>query len=327
MGVAMKNIFIKLLILIQIISVILCVSTGCTQDNVDVKINDSLVQTQISVKQGTTVKDILLDAEISLNKNDEVSPSENTKISKDTTINISRYVTATVVCDGNSKTVEVLGATVSDALDKAGVKLSKNDYVNYDLSLPVTDGLNITVVRRLSVTLTVDGKTQSCKTKAKTVKEFLNEQNVKLGKNDVVVPKLSKKLKENSKVTVKRVTTKKITKIEKIKYTTQYVNSSSLSAGTSKVTTKGVNGKKRVVYKVTYEDGKETSRKVIKETVIKEPVDEVVSQGTVKATTQKATGANGKTIVSKQRVDDCDGSGHGYFIIKYNDGTEDYEEY
>ena len=30
---------------------------------------------------------------------------------------------------------------------------------------------------------------------------------------------------------------------------------------------------------------------------------------------------SGKHIVSKRKVPDCDGSGHGYWEIKYSDGT------
>lgn len=34
-----------------------------------------------------------------------------------------------------------------------------------------------------------------------------------------------------------------------------------------------------------------------------------------------------KTIVSKQSVPDCDGSGHGYYVITWSDGSVTYEEY
>lgn len=41
-----------------------------------------------------------------------------------------------------------------------------------------------------------------------------------------------------------------------------------------------------------------------------------------------ASGSNGgRTVVSQERVDDCDGSGHGVLIITYSDGTTETEEY
>lgn len=33
------------------------------------------------------------------------------------------------------------------------------------------------------------------------------------------------------------------------------------------------------------------------------------------------------TIVSKEKIYDCDGSGHGYYVIKYSDGREEYEDF
>ncbi len=32
-------------------------------------------------------------------------------------------------------------------------------------------------------------------------------------------------------------------------------------------------------------------------------------------------------IVSKEKVYDCDGSGHGYYYIKWSDGREEYEDF
>ena len=93
--------------------------------------------------------------------------------------------------------------------------------------------------------------------------------------------------------------------------------------GSSKVTREGVNGSKEVTYQITYVDGKEESRKKVKEKVIKEPVSKIVTEGTKDKplqSSQKSSGS-GKHIVSKRKVPDCDGSGHGYWEIKYSDGT------
>lgn len=50
----------------------------------------------------------------------------------------------------------------------------------------------------------------------------------------------------------------------------------------------------------------------------KEAVNQLVMQGTK---------PKGKTVVSRERVDDCDGSGHGYYIITYSDGSVEYQDY
>ena len=49
-----------------------------------------------------------------------------------------------------------------------------------------------------------------------------------------------------------------------------------------KVTREGKNGRKKIVYSITYTDGVETKREVKTETIVKEPVDEIISVPTKK---------------------------------------------
>ena len=60
----------------------------------------------------------------------------------------------------------------------------------------------------------------------------------------------------------------------------------------------------------------EESRELIREEVLREPVEEVVLVGPKDTT--------GLTVVSKKVFYDCDGSGHGYYEITYSDGSVEY---
>ncbi|GAB3171429.1 hypothetical protein GCM10027059_39720 [Myceligenerans halotolerans] len=75
-------------------------------------------------------------------------------------------------------------------------------------------------------------------------------------------------------------TTKKITKKEAIPFQKVTKNDPNLDKGTKKVTTKGVKGVRTKTIRVTYVDGEETGRKVVKKVVTKKPVDQVTSIGT-----------------------------------------------
>ena len=199
----------------------------------------------------------------------------------------------------------------------------KHDIVNHDLEASCTDDMDIQVIRRVEVSLRADGKTKKTVTQAKTVKELLNENNIALSKKDRIRPALNKPLKEGTKVVVERVETRKEKKTEEIAFSVETQKSSSMYVGSSKVTREGVNGSKEVTYQITYVDGKEERRKKVKEKVIKEPVSKIVTEGTKEKpqqSSQKSSGS-GKHIVSKRKVPDCDGSGHGYWEIKYSDGT------
>jgi ABC-type enterochelin transport system substrate-binding protein len=53
-----------------------------------------------------------------------------------------------------------------------------------------------------------------------------------------------------------------------------------------------------------------------------------VAQTQAAETTTVASQNEEKTIVTKEKVYDCDGSGHGYYHIVYSDGsTDDSEEF
>lgn len=250
----------------------------------------------------------------------------------------------------DEKTVELVGGTVEDAVKKAGFKLDDSVSCDADKASYLKDGMTITLTNSIEVSLTVDGKTTKCKTQAETVKAFLEEQKVNLGKDDEVSPKLDEKIKEGSKVVVKRVEYKTKTEKVSVDYKTEEQESNSLASGETQVTQEGVKGEKTVTYKVKYVDGKEKSKEKVSEKVTKEPVNKIVTVGTAvqssaveaphqsqqtqqsqkpqqSSSAQSSQASQGKTVVSKQAVYDCDGSGHGYYVIKWSDGTETYENF
>lgn len=296
--------------------------SGCQSNkkaDMNVSIQDGQVQTKLAVAKGSSVSDILKEAEITLNKKDQITPSLTTKLdSGEEKIEIARYEKLKVSDDNKEQEVEILGGKVKDVLEQAGITLGK-----HDLEASCTDDMDIQIIRRVEVSLRADGKTKKTVTQAKTVKELLNENNIALSKKDRIHPSLNKALKEGTKVVVERVETRKEKKTEEIAFSVETQKSSSMYVGSSKVTREGVNGSKEVTYQITYVDGKEESRKKVKEKVIKEPVSKIVTEGTKEKpqqSSQKSSGS-GKHIVSKRKVPDCDGSGHGYWEIKYSDGT------
>ena len=95
----------------------------------------------------------------------------------------------------------------------------------------------------------------------------------------------------------------------------------------SSVSQEGSDGEKELTYDVTYVDGRESSRKLVSEKVTKEPVNEVITRGTKQRVADSQETGSGRTVVSKQKNYDCDGSGHGWYTITYSDGTVEYEDF
>lgn len=293
--------------------------SGCGKADLEVAILDGYSKTLLETSPGKTVEQLLCEADIQVDSEDEILPAENEVITeKNAKIVINRHAKVKIQTEETDKNVELTGGTVKDALEKAGIKLEKNDYINHDLSAYLTEDMVISVVHRLEITLTADGTTEKLLTQALTVEELLEEQQIIMGEIDRVSPRLTETLTNGGRVVVQRVEIKELIEKEPIPFETRVTYSDSMLVGNSIVSQEGVNGEKKVTYKVTYVDGKEESRKAVKEEIIKEAVSQVVVQGSK---------PRGKTVVSRQRVDDCDGSGHGYYIITYSDGSVEYEDY
>ncbi|MDD2217821.1 MAG: peptidoglycan DD-metalloendopeptidase family protein [Eubacteriales bacterium] len=76
------------------------------------------------------------------------------------------------------------------------------------------------------------------------------------------------------------VTTEVVTTAEVIPYSTNYTNSDTLYKGQTKVQNAGVNGSKEAVAKISKRNGIETSRVLVSEKVIAEPVMQTALKGT-----------------------------------------------
>ena len=86
---------------------------------------------------------------------------------------------------------------------------------------------------------------------------------------------------DNASKTVEKTTvTKDITVSETIKYDTKTIKDSDLEYGKTAIKQKGQNGLKVHYYKVTYEDGVEINREKISTKIQREPVDEIIAEGT-----------------------------------------------
>lgn len=115
--------------------------------------------------------------------------------------------------------------------------------------------------------------------KQDTVGNVLNELNVELGQKDTLNKDKEEVVQENDVIQITRVETKIISKTETISYKTITKGSDNW---TKTVEQEGKNGKIKKIYLVTYVNGHEQSRKVIKEKVIEKPVDKIVRYGGIK---------------------------------------------
>ncbi len=116
------------------------------------------------------------------------------------------------------------------------------------------------------------------------------------------------------------ITTKTVTETSDIPFTSTTVDDSTLAKGKTEVRVAGVNGVKTSTYEVTYADGVQTDKKLIKEETTTEPIGEVTAIGTYVAETKPACDPNytGACVpnVYPADVDCAGGSGNGPYYVQ-----------
>jgi len=108
-----------------------------------------------------------------------------------------------------------------------------------------------------------------------------------------------------------RVTTKTITETKPIPYATRTVPDGSLAKGVTKTRTKGVAGLRTLTYQVTYTDGEQTSKKLIKSVVTRAAAPKVVAVGTKTAPRNDCDPNYSGCVPIASDVDCAGGSGNG----------------
>lgn len=191
---------------------------------------------------------------------------------------IPREVNATI--NGETSAITTKAWTVEEFLQDEGIRYCSEDYLSLPLTAFIYDGMELTVEHAADYRITADGQTKEYKTLEKTVGQALQEEKIKLGKNDIVEPELDQPVKDGMTIVVKRVKIEDKTVVEKLPYKTVKKDDPTMNEGEKKVVQKGKDGKAEVTYRIKYIDGKEVSKKKIKTTTIEPKQNKIVKIGT-----------------------------------------------
>ena len=236
-----------------------------------------------------TVASLLSDKKVSVGPYDTVTPGLDAPLADGLTITVVYGRQVDLDVDGHAQTVWTTATTV------AGVLADLDMYnaittVSPNPNTPVTDdGLAITVASPKLVTLDADGSSATFETTLATVGALLDARGITLDADDRVSMSLEAPLSGDVSIAVQRVQTTTETATVEIPYQTTEKNSSSLAKGATKVETAGVNGVTTQTWDIVTVDGIEESRTLVSEVVTTEPVDEVILNGTKKATPPPAS--------------------------------------
>ncbi len=134
-------------------------------------------------------------------------------------------------------------------------------------------------------------------TDAVTVEQFLDENAVILGKNDVVTPALSDSIYNYMSISIDRVEFEDIATNEIVPCKTVKVETNELRAGETKIVTAGSDGIKTVITRKIYVNGEFSRSEVISEEITTASINRVVQVGTRKDPEIKTEADNVKTFL------------------------------
>jgi uncharacterized protein YabE (DUF348 family)/3D (Asp-Asp-Asp) domain-containing protein len=169
--------------------------------------------------------------------------------------------------------------TVGAFLSERGVTVGTNDYVNPSVDTPISDRMTITYRPAITVTIVTAQDKQSVTTTASTVDTLLAEQNIVLGRDDIVTPARDARVPENGTVTISRVLKWERTEKRKIPVATEHRIDFSLDAGASKILSKGSVGIREVRVAFEQRDGGQITKHVVHSHVLVKPHVRIVAVG------------------------------------------------
>jgi uncharacterized protein YabE (DUF348 family) len=247
----------------------------------------------------STVDGALEHSRLGIFPEDIVEPNRSTLVSKELEIKITRSLPVKLTVDGQTYNARTPAPTVGEAIldlsNRLGLDLKETDEVDVERKAPLVASAELNVLRSVPLQVKIDGKEFNTYLAPRTVAETLKKLEIVLNEKDKVSLPLDQTVKANDLIQVVRVTEK----IENVKSDIPYqiiAQPADFPIGLpDRLVKKGTNGEHEQIVRVTYEDGKEAERQILKQQVLRAPVNQVVSRGS-----QTSISRGGKTIQFKR---------------------------
>ena len=244
---------------------------------------------------GGDVGDVLKDQDISLTDHDAVAPSLDSTVAEGQTISVKYGRPLDVEVDGKSKRYWVTATDVSTALDQLGFRFGGADLSVSRGAAISRSGIDLAVVTPKTLTVKLaDSRQRKATVTALRVGGALKELGIEVDGNDKVKPGLAAPIKDGDKLTYTAVGVVRRTATELIEAGTVKKADSGMYSDETETVRNGRDGSRKVVYRVTTENGAVVSRKALQSVVLRRPVAEIISYGTKErpATTNYSGGSS-----------------------------------
>ena len=244
---------------------------------------------------GSTVRDVLASAGVTLRGHDVVTPSVDSPVANGARVALRHSRQLTLNIDGKRREVWVTAASVAEALDQLGLR-SDGAVLSASRSRPIPlSGLVLDIRMPKSLAVLVDGHVRTLTTTQLTVRDALMALGIRLHPSDRLSASRQTLLTDHMVIRVTRVEGRWVTEDFAIAYATVRRPDSSMYKGDETVLVAGRPGILVRTFDFGYIDGKFHSKLMAREVRAVEPVTEVIAYGTKDrpAAPQSVGGADG----------------------------------
>jgi 3D (Asp-Asp-Asp) domain-containing protein len=188
-------------------------------------------------------------------------------------------VPVTLITPQGEQVVQSSALTVGDFLQENGIELSLHDEVTPPLTSPVTNSMTITYSPAQALSITSGEMSINTHSTARTVGEALAEAGIPLMGLDSSLPAENEPLPADGQITVTRVTESISVDLQTIPFSTEETESEDVAFGEQEILQAGENGVAMVRTRIRYENGVEVSRTEEDKTILKEPINQIIANG------------------------------------------------
>ncbi len=169
--------------------------------------------------------------------------------------------------------------TVGEFLDGM-TTLSSSDVLVNGRTEPIEAGMLIEIRRAFPVMVSSKQDTDVLEVVGGTVADALDELSIDVNDGDIISPPPSTAVSPGMKISLVEVREEMETETIRLPFRKEVQKDDSLVVGQTKLKTEGRSGEKSILMRVTLYDGIEVGREIVRETITREPVNQVMLEGT-----------------------------------------------
>ena len=227
-----------------------------------------------------TVEDVLNELGLEKDAHDYLSEDLTKEVEDGMEIELDYANEVVVTVDDETETYHTLADTADEFLEEENIEISEHDHLSFELEEELSDGRHLAISKAFEVVINDGGEKKTVMTTGQTIQSLLAKEGIKLTDHDQLNMEPTKKLDSEETITITRVDKERKTYDEIIPYHTKTENDDSLEKGKTRVVQQGKEGKKVQTFEITYKNGEEVSRELVKEEITEESQSRVVAQGT-----------------------------------------------